>query len=842
MFFQHIGRMIEIIKHFYSHAIDKINSFLEKHGVNTKPKAWWVYVLLVAMTGYGCYVVKINQYVASHYEEYLQKAYNALNHGWLNFLFFVGIVAVAFIVSNKIRKDKLFSWKRLLVELFFLFVLLYQNQWNYAKCFLGFDYRVLLIVIGFVLMVLEVEKYRLHKVLEPAHDRAYRRYIADDDFNPEQDYQRRDTLAKEVVDRALATDISKESFAVGITGGWGTGKTTMLGNIRKAIGDRAYIVEFNPWNSQTPSQIITDFFSEIRGMLCSDYRTLAKPIMRYAKLLTDVKLNPAETWVVSRLNNYAEKDLSRCKELVGEQLKKLDRPLAVLIDDTDRLEGDEMFEVLRLVRNTAKLPNIIYFVTFDKSYLVGQLNQNKVPEAAQYVEKIFPLEIAMPYAEKHLLISALYYDINQMMKNENLTNWIYRHISNADLMNAVEILGSYRQVKRFARLYTTEVSYMKTVFKKLELDVTDLFWLTLIQLTDHESYEVMFRTPEYYFKTERSSNTNAYLLKDGVDDLKGLAANTKIILTKLFRKNSGSIDNSIRFCDNYYNYFYMGLEKGRVSLQEIEDLMNASDDVDKKMVELCKQKSSQSLYHRLSSYQMLDSLEGYKAFFSVLTAWMNCQQHHLMAYLFTERLTSYWIKVEYRKEFIEWFIKRMGSVIQTTNNFIQVAKVLTKLYPVYPSDLEEEQVVITHIIKRDDIREMSKQTFNCYLEKHSGYDAMDLMDPQTYLGKLYKLFTIAIDYCSYDDETCMENLVIDDAIAYFCQHKSKRYKECSQFFQLTEEDERMGYADEMRQDKEEKKIALFGSNTGKYEEFLNQCFVHPNGQDSNQNTTDNKEE
>lgn len=834
--------MVERLKPYYSQAIDWINSFLEKHGVNTKPKAWWVYALLVAIVGYGCYVVKINQYIANHYGVYLQKAYNALNHGWLNFLFFVGIVAVAVVVGNKIRKDKLFSWKRLLVEIFILFVLLYQNQWDFAKCFLGFDYHGLLLIIGFALMVLEVEKYRLHKAPEPAHDRAYRRYIADDDFNPEQDYQRRDTLAKEVVDRALATDISKESFSVGITGGWGTGKTTMLGNIKKAIGDRAYVVEFNPWNSQTPSQIINDFFSEIRGKLSTDYRTLAKPIMRYAKLLTDVKLNPVETWVVSRLNNYAEKDLTGCKELVGEQLKKLDRPLAVLIDDTDRLEGDEMFEVLRLVRNTAKLPNIVYFVTFDKNYLVGQLDQKKVPDAAQYVEKIFPLEIAMPYAENHLLISALFYDINQMMKNENLTNWIYKHVSNADLMNAVEILGSYRQVKRFARLYTTEVSYMKTVFKKLELDVTDLFWMTLIQLTDHEAYEIMFRTPECYFKTERNGNTNAYLLKDGVDDLKGLAANTKIIMTKLFSKNGGNIDNSIRFCDNYYNYFYMGLEKGRVSLQEIEDLMNAGDDVDSKMAELCKQKSSQSLFHRLSGYQMQESLEGYKSYFSVLTAWMNCQQHHLMAYLFTERLTPYRIMDECRKEFIAWFIKRMESVIQSTNNFIQVAKVITKLYPVYPSDWEEDQVVITHIIESKEIRKLSKQTFKCYLEKYSGWDAMDIMDSQTYLGKLYKVFTIAVDYSSYDDESCMENLVIDEAIAYFSQHKSRRYKECSEYFQLTDVEERLGYADEMRQDKEEKKIALFGSNTKKYEEFLSKCFVHPNEQNSNRNTTREKEE
>ena len=175
-------------------------------------------------------------------------------------------------------------------------------------------------------------------------------------------------MAEVIVNKALATDLSKESFSIGITGGWGTGKTTMLNSVKDAVGGSAYIVEFNPWNSQTVSQIINDFFSEIRNSLSKNYRTLAKPIMRYATLLSDIELNPVEKWVTKKVAGYVENDLSASKDLLSKELKKIDKPIVVLIDDTDRLEGDEMFEVLRLVRNTAKLPNVIYFVAFDKSY------------------------------------------------------------------------------------------------------------------------------------------------------------------------------------------------------------------------------------------------------------------------------------------------------------------------------------------------------------------------------------------------------------------------------------------------------------------------------------------
>lgn len=814
---------IESLKKTYANANAKIVSFLAKYGVNTLPKMWWVFTLLVALFGYGYYVKRIYKYITENYDVYLLKVYNAFGHTWLNILFFIGIIVTAIWAGTSIRKDKLFSWKRLFVEVFVLETLFYNNQWRFAEIAFGFNYKWLLILLCSALILLELVKYRFHKAPCPTPDKDFRRYITDDDFNPEEDFQRRKTLAVEIVNRALNTDLSKESFSIGITGSWGTGKSTMLSNIKEAIGNRAYIVEFNPWNSQTPSQIITDFFSEIRNVLSEEYHTLSKPLMRYANMLADIPLNPVEKWFVSKFSDYANEDISGSKEQLGKELLKVDRPVVVLIDDTDRLDADEMFEVLRLVRNTALLPNVIYFVAFDKTYLVGQLNQKKLTDAEQYAEKIFQLEVAMPYAEKHLLISALYYDINQMMKTTRHSSWLYSNISYANMTMAVEIMGSYRQVKRFARLYVTELHYMKSVFKKAELSVTDLFWLTLIQLTDHATYEQLFRNPDEYLKTEREGNFSIYLKKEGA---KIENKNTLKILERLFSKNNGNINNGIRYCDNYYNYFYMGMENGRITIQEVEDLMNAGDEIDAKVEDICGKKTSQSIYHRLSGYTPRQELEQIKAYFTVLTAWMNHQTHHLMGYLFKERLSIHLVTEANRGAIRTWFVQRMKTVIDSTDNFLQIAEVLNRLYPVYPCDMDEGEVTMTHVIESGDIKQLSQHLFSRFLEKYPNQDAANILDKGKYIGKLYRELSLAVDYYSSEDISHFENMVIDVVIEYFSQHKSNQYEECRRHYMLTEEDQNSGYADDIAQNNAEDKEFLFGSSNTKFDEYIDKCFIH----------------
>ena len=64
--------------------------------------------------------------------------------------------------------------------------------------------------------------------------------------------------------------------------------------------------------------------------------------------------------------------LEKLKNDISNELLHLKKKVFVVIDDVDRLDKDEVFEVLRLVRNTAKFCNIIFFLPLYRNKAAAQ--------------------------------------------------------------------------------------------------------------------------------------------------------------------------------------------------------------------------------------------------------------------------------------------------------------------------------------------------------------------------------------------------------------------------------------------------------------------------------------
>lgn len=92
-----------------------------------------------------------------------------------------------------------------------------------------------------------------------------------------------------LVSKLLATDLSNESFAVGVSGVWGSGKTTFLKATEQVMNRKVYLLTFNPWYGESVAQISKDFFETlVSGLSVSSSQR--KSINRYAKLLSQVDI------------------------------------------------------------------------------------------------------------------------------------------------------------------------------------------------------------------------------------------------------------------------------------------------------------------------------------------------------------------------------------------------------------------------------------------------------------------------------------------------------------------------------------------------------------------------
>ena len=128
-----------------------------------------------------------------------------------------------------------------------------------------------------------------------------------------------------------------------------------------------------------------------------------------------------------------EESLYEKKMDLSDKFLRLSRPVVVFvfIDDIDRLEREEVFEVLRLIRNTADLNNTIYLVAYDKEYVTTVLEEKNIKDAASYLEKIFPVEVHLPKVEDNLIWETLYGDLNcQERFNGRFTKSLFARFNN----------------------------------------------------------------------------------------------------------------------------------------------------------------------------------------------------------------------------------------------------------------------------------------------------------------------------------------------------------------------------------------------------------------------------
>src|SRR5690606_39707911 len=61
--------------------------------------------------------------------------------------------------------------------------------------------------------------------------------------------------------------------------------------------------------------------------------------------------------------------LEKEKAQIQEELRKLERKIVVFVDDLDRLEPNEVVEVLRLVRAVVDFPNVIYVLCYSRDII-----------------------------------------------------------------------------------------------------------------------------------------------------------------------------------------------------------------------------------------------------------------------------------------------------------------------------------------------------------------------------------------------------------------------------------------------------------------------------------------
>lgn len=329
--------------------------------------------------------------------EWIDTSYNYLVHNsFLNYLLAISIGVFGIKTLLSIYRTKEFN---LLVLLCCTTILTYVNCWpgEYLSIFSLFTYQwllnsLLVLLIGIEICVLV--SY-IRRVIPETLDRGL--LIR----SPEYITDGKKVYAETIADLIINSPIRDRSFAVGIAGEWGAGKTLVLSEIDNLLKGKAIIVKFKPWNSKSPDLLIDDFFSELRKEIDGKNSNIGETISKYAAHIIELDVDKRLSSLV-KFGSVASKEISTIaslKKKVEDLLIDLEKNVVVLIDDLDRLDSDELFETLRIIRNTADFRNVVYVVTYDQDYVSRMLEGKGIVNAERYLEKIFTTTVSLPTYE-----------------------------------------------------------------------------------------------------------------------------------------------------------------------------------------------------------------------------------------------------------------------------------------------------------------------------------------------------------------------------------------------------------------------------------------------------------
>lgn len=379
-----------------------------------------------------------------------------------------------------------------------------------------------------------------------------------------------------IVSTLEATDLSKDCFAIGISGGWGSGKTTFLKELQAQLKENPsyMLIEYNPWNTGNKSDIVENFFKTFSSLV--GHRSSLYPhLQRYARALSDVG---GINWEALTNIFIPEKTLDELKEQINQSVLNSRKRYVFFIDDLDRLDKEEIFEVLKLIRASANFKNTIFIVAYDPDYIENMLKELGVTEPLIYLQKVFNLELSLPSFEGYRIQQLLHQEVSKFMQDqaalEHLKDQVLTRYNNQYLLPT--IIKSFRDAKRFANLFRINYGYLNTSGELNNIDIRDLFWLEIIHYAKPELYQILL-----------FSRYELLSVKDNLYRLKG--SETRVlfgnaiewILSRLFiQTDTPRSSRSIQHIENYDRYFSLRTLKGHISIQAIDSFLASAPNRD----------------------------------------------------------------------------------------------------------------------------------------------------------------------------------------------------------------------------------------------------------------------
>lgn len=239
----------------------------------------------------------------------------------------------------------------------------------------------------------------------------------------EKDYLRYGPFVASVVNAVRRQPLS-DGIVIALDGPWGSGKTSVVNRVAEQLtadnvdqtGISTTVAYFDPWLVTGQQNLVSHFFGQLSDILRKEVSRTASNLLgqikdivtQNAPVVFDALAGVAELAganIAAKASTYLSKATSGAvkaptlvdlREKLSDLLRQQCRRIVVIIDDIDRLESDEMRQLLGMLKSVADLPSIVYVLPLDLDVVRSALIRPGAPSARSFVDKIIQVKLALP--------------------------------------------------------------------------------------------------------------------------------------------------------------------------------------------------------------------------------------------------------------------------------------------------------------------------------------------------------------------------------------------------------------------------------------------------------------
>jgi KAP family P-loop domain len=419
--------------------------------------------------------------------------------------------------------------------------------------------------------------------LEPTPPNAHTLWSDAEITSSGDDRLARARFCAQVADLINGIPVGAGSTVFGLVGPWGGGKSSILNLIQSELEQRnsandgysMAIAEFSPWASSDGASLMLEFFETLLGAhaslrSASNRESMAALVKKGLPMLSSI---PVFGSAVSKTMEgvLGERNWIHEFSRIDELIAKAEVRVLIIVDDVDRLHGDEVLTLIKTIRLLGRFRNVHYLLAYDHDALIDSIRPTLGGDrdrASAYLEKIVQYPLTIPPAQQAHLRLMVENGLSRILRYDS-TAWSRFSVIYDELLQ--ERLQTVRAVKRFCAQADLYYSLLLG-----EVDITDFLVVSYLRLFFPNVYSRISLWKEKLTSEDPSDSTiltwENNLLTAGVvgsDDRIHVIKVLRTIFPHEFGVPALVVDTGVERQDYFDRYFVFGIPEGDVSDQQV---------------------------------------------------------------------------------------------------------------------------------------------------------------------------------------------------------------------------------------------------------------------------------